>query len=126
MVMLAMIAFLVAFRLPELRHCWAAHVRIKFYFLLSCTAVATNLAVGIGGVLWVAWKRDPRFIVVGWSMRHLHIALDTMVLYGVLVKPSDGLDDSRLDGDTEETKNGSPATNKEQSTGEGRVPVMTL
>lgn len=37
----------------------------------------------------MSWRRDPRLIVVGWSMRHIHITLDAVVLYGVLLHPAD-------------------------------------
>lgn len=126
-IMLIIMVGLIVLRRVELKHCWGAHRRIKYYFCLSCTAIAVNLAVGIGGLLWLTWKRDPRFIVVGWSMRHVHIALDTLVLYGVLVKPVELTELERDTGDTEETKNGTPSqTQKNEKNGAYRVPVVTL
>ena len=87
--MLSMVVMLLATRRSELRKCWKAHWRIKYYFGLTCTAIAVNFAIGVGGLLWIVWKRDSLLIVAGWSMRHVHIALDTLLLYGVLVKHSE-------------------------------------
>lgn len=85
-VMMTIVAGLLVFRLPELRQCWMTHRRIKFYLCLSCTAIAVNLIVGAGGVMWMSGTKDPRIIVAGWCAKHIHITLDTLVLYGTLLK----------------------------------------
>lgn len=83
-IMFVMVLLLLIFRMPELKQCWQVHLRIKFYFVLTIIAIVVNLAVGVGGLLFIAWKDDPMFISVSWAMRHVHIALDTLVLYGAL------------------------------------------
>ena len=64
---------------------WHLHRRIKFYIFLSLIAIVVDLAIGIGGVVYVLDSRyKATLIVVTWTMRHVHIALDTLVLYSAL------------------------------------------
>lgn len=116
--MLFVVGALLATRRLELRKCWQAHARIKYYFGLSCIAVAVNLVIGVGGLLWVSWKRDPRFLVVGWCMRYLHIALDTIVLYGVLVN-TPATEKMGGDGDEEQNASTGPARDPSDDPGPG-------
>ena len=62
----------------------AVHRRIKFYFGLTMIAIFVDLAIGVGGVLYLVGGKDPMYIAVTWTMRHIHIALDTLVLYSAL------------------------------------------
>lgn len=88
--MLIIVVMLLVFRLPELRECWKIHRRIRFYFGLTVIAITVNLAVGIGGLLHLAWKRKTILYAISWGMRNIHIALDTLVLYSVLGVTSSG------------------------------------
>lgn len=48
-------------------------------------ATVVDLAIGIGGLVYVLDARyKARLIMVTWTMRHVHIALDTLVLYSAL------------------------------------------
>lgn len=47
-------------------------------------AIFVDLAIGVGGVLYLVGGKDPMYIAVTWTMRHIHIALDTLVLYSAL------------------------------------------
>lgn len=87
-VMLFIVGVLVVFRLPELKQCWKVHRRVKFYFCLTVIAIVVDLCIAIGGILFLTWDKDPRLVQVTWSMRQVHIALDTLVLYGTLSIPS--------------------------------------
>ena len=49
--MLAVVAWLLLFRLKEVKECWKTHVRIRFYFILTLGATAVNLGVGIAGTV---------------------------------------------------------------------------
>lgn len=62
----------------------SVHRRIKFYFGLTMIAIFVDLAIGVGGVLYLVGGKDPMYIAVTWTMRHIHIALDTLVLYSAL------------------------------------------
>lgn len=64
---------------------WQLHARIKFYMILTAIGIIVDLAIGIGGVVYVLHERyKVVLIAVTWTMRHVHIALDTLVLYGAL------------------------------------------
>lgn len=82
--MFVIVTMLLVFRLPELRECWKIHRRIRFYFGLTVIAIAVNLAVGVGGLLYLTWKRNTLLVAGSWGMRNIHIALDTLMLYGAL------------------------------------------
>lgn len=56
----------------------------RFYFGLTMIGIVVDLFIGIAGFLNVAFKADPILITVSWVMRHVHISLDTLVLYGAL------------------------------------------
>eukprot|EP00903_Cladosiphon_okamuranus_P021828 g20071.t2 len=82
---------LVLFRWTELCQVWQLNRRIKCYILLSVIATVVDLAIGIGGLVYVVYREyAPTLIVATWTMRHIHIGLDTLVLYsalGVTSKP---------------------------------------
>lgn len=64
---------------------WGLNRRVKFYFFLTVIAMVVDLAIGVGGVLThVSQRSAAEYISVTFSMRALHIALDTLVLYGAL------------------------------------------
>lgn len=114
---------LFVFRLPELRACWKVHRRMKYYFGLTAIGIVVNLTMGIGGVLFLTWKRTSMFFAIGWGMRHVHAALDTLVLYGAL-----GV--SRPEGSTDEVRSvilgESSVDVVVNSAGESRRPTSTL
>lgn len=83
-VMLAIVCGILLLRRPELKQCWVIHRRIKYYFGLTVIATTVNLVLGINGILFLIWDRDPLLLAVSWTMRQVHIALDTLVLYGAL------------------------------------------
>lgn len=44
-----------------------------------------DLSIGVGGVVYVLHERlKPPLIAATWTARHVHIALDTLVLYSAL------------------------------------------
>eukprot|EP00903_Cladosiphon_okamuranus_P012700 g11874.t1 len=83
--MLFIVIWLVLFRMKEIKECWMLHRRIRYYFGLTVLGTAVNLALGICGTLFVAGGQEhPILIIASWVFRYVHIALDTIVLYGVL------------------------------------------
>lgn len=70
---------------PLLPKVWGLHRRIKFYMTLTVIAILVDLSLGIGGVVYVLHEEyKPALIVATWTARHVHIALDTLVLYSAL------------------------------------------
>lgn len=64
---------------------WKLHGRIKFYIVLTIIAVMVDLSIGIGGIVYVLhYHLKPPLIAATWTARHVHIALDTLVLYSAL------------------------------------------
>ena len=49
--MLTVVAWLLLFRLREIKECWKIHARIRFYFMLTLVGIAVNLVLGINGVV---------------------------------------------------------------------------
>ncbi|CAM9897288.1 unnamed protein product [Scytosiphon promiscuus] len=76
-------SLLVTLRWPELCQVWRLHRRIKCYIALSMIATLVDLAIGVGGVVYLVTSWEI-LIVLSWTMRHIHIALDTIVLYSAL------------------------------------------
>ncbi|CAM9926306.1 unnamed protein product, partial [Scytosiphon promiscuus] len=62
---------------------WRVHRRIKYYMGLTLIAITVDLGVGVGGILFVLTDY-PLYTIVTWAARHVHIALDTLVLYSAL------------------------------------------
>lgn len=55
--MLVVVSLLLVFRWQELKECWNIHRRIRFYFGLTVIAIVVDLALGVGGVIYVAYNR---------------------------------------------------------------------
>ena len=51
--MFTIVAWLLLFRLPEIKECWGLHSRIRYYFGLTLVGTAVNLALGICGTIQV-------------------------------------------------------------------------
>lgn len=52
---------------------------------LTVIAIIVDLAIGFGGVAYnMVGDIKTLLIAVTWTMRHVHIALDTLVLYSAL------------------------------------------
>lgn len=49
---------------------WQLHRRIKCYITLSVVATAVDLAIGVGGVVFLLYEdTKPYLIVATWTMR---------------------------------------------------------
>eukprot|EP00752_Nemacystus_decipiens_P002666 g2494.t1 len=84
--------WLLLFRLNEAKETWKIHVRIRFYFVLTLIGIAVNITVGVCGVINFL-ADDIRYlpIMLSATFRYMHIALDTLALYGALRdKTTDG------------------------------------
>lgn len=77
---------------------WKHHRRIKYYFGLTVVAIVVDLAIGVGGILYLLTDEQARIIATTWTMRHVHIALDTLVLYSALGASRFELESSQGDG----------------------------
>eukprot|EP00752_Nemacystus_decipiens_P002690 g2512.t1 len=85
--MLIIVAWLLLFRMEEIKECWRIHARIRFYFGLTLVGIAVNLCIGICGLVnTLSDGFNAPLIVWSWVFRYVHVALDTIVLYGVLRK----------------------------------------
>ncbi|CAM9299194.1 unnamed protein product, partial [Hapterophycus canaliculatus] len=51
--MFLIVAWLVLFRLKEIKECWTLYTSIRFYFGLTLIGAAVNLALGICGTVYV-------------------------------------------------------------------------
>lgn len=54
--------------------------------------ILANLAIGLGGILFLTWQKRPPHTNVSWALRQVHIALDSLVLYGTLNVSSSRVD----------------------------------
>ncbi|CAN0278088.1 unnamed protein product [Ectocarpus sp. 6 AP-2014] len=87
--MFVIVAWLLLFRINEVKECWKVHARIRYYFGLTLIGTTVNLALGVCGTIYVVGGREKSLLIVlTWTFRHIHIALDTIVLYGVLGAPA--------------------------------------
>ncbi|CAB1101839.1 unnamed protein product [Ectocarpus sp. CCAP 1310/34] len=87
--MFVIVAWLLLFRMNEVKECWKVHARIRYYFGLTLIGTTVNLALGVCGTIYVVGGREKSLLIVlTWTFRHIHIALDTIVLYGVLGLPA--------------------------------------
>ncbi|CAM9423859.1 unnamed protein product [Ectocarpus sp. 8 AP-2014] len=88
--MLLVVSWLLLFRTKEVKQCWATHARTRYYFGLTLLAIVINIALGaieIPGADHIDLSLNH--MVWHWSIstvRFVHVALDTIVLYGVLVE----------------------------------------
>lgn len=83
-VMLVIVIVLLLRRSPELRQCWKVHRRVRSYICLSGIAIVADFAMGVAGILWLVYDDEPGIGPSARCLRQLHIALDTLVLYGTL------------------------------------------
>ncbi|CAN0194386.1 unnamed protein product [Ectocarpus sp. 12 AP-2014] len=87
--MFVIVAWLLLFRMNEVKECWKVHSRIRYYFGLTLIGTIVNLALGVCGTIYVVGGREKSLLIVlTWTFRHIHIALDTIVLYGVIGVPA--------------------------------------
>ncbi|CAN0277777.1 unnamed protein product [Ectocarpus sp. 6 AP-2014] len=92
--MFGIAVWLLLFRVTEVKECWAVHARIRYYFGLTRIGIIVNLAVGVCGTIYILGSPQHLFLfVISWIARHIHIALDTIVLYGVLGAPARQVDE---------------------------------
>ena len=49
--MLVIVAWLLLFRMTEIKACWKVHARIRFYSMLTLVGTAVNLSIGICGTV---------------------------------------------------------------------------
>ncbi|CAN0564654.1 unnamed protein product [Ectocarpus sp. 12 AP-2014] len=83
--MFVIVAWLLLFRMKEVKECWRIDARIRYYFCLTLLGTAVNIGIGICSTLFVIGDMDePRLAIWSWVSRYIHVALDTVVLYGVL------------------------------------------
>ncbi|CAN0497251.1 unnamed protein product, partial [Ectocarpus sp. 12 AP-2014] len=83
--MFVIVAWLLLFRMKEVKECWRIDVRIRYYFCLTLLGTAVNIGIGICSTVSVIGDMDdPRLATWSWVFRFIHVALDTFVLYGVL------------------------------------------
>lgn len=57
--MFFIVAWLLVFRMKEVKECWQLHRRIKYYFSLTLIGTAVNLGLGICGTLTLSFE-NPR------------------------------------------------------------------
>lgn len=56
--MFVIMAWLLLYRLPEVKECWRLHTRIRYYFGLTLVGTAVNLALGVCGLIHVSRAND--------------------------------------------------------------------
>lgn len=56
--MLVIVAWLLLFRMKEVKECWKVHVRIRYYFGLTIIGTAVNLGLGIVGLAYIIRDKD--------------------------------------------------------------------
>ncbi|CAN0129325.1 unnamed protein product [Ectocarpus sp. 4 AP-2014] len=87
--MFGIVSWLLTFRMKEIKECWEAHIRIRYYLCLTLLGTAVNLGLGICGVVFVIGDQQESLLQIwSWLFRYIHIAVDTFVLYGVLQEGS--------------------------------------
>ncbi|CAM9316648.1 unnamed protein product, partial [Ectocarpus fasciculatus] len=87
--MLAIVSWLLLFRMTEIKECWKMHACLRYYFGLTLLGTVGNLALGVCGTIYVVGDMTrPLLIVVSWGFRQVRIALDTIVLHSVLATKS--------------------------------------
>eukprot|EP00752_Nemacystus_decipiens_P005592 g5061.t1 len=92
--MFCIVAWLLRFRMKEIKECWNTHRRIRYYFGLTVVGTAVSLGIGICGTINVNLEEPNKLLFVwSWVFRFIHIALDTFVLYGVLRDRSTNIDE---------------------------------
>ncbi|CAB1104991.1 unnamed protein product [Ectocarpus sp. CCAP 1310/34] len=56
--MFVIVAWLLLFRMTEIKECWKTHARIRYYFGLTLIATGVNLILGICGVIYLIGDRE--------------------------------------------------------------------
>ncbi|CBN78238.1 expressed unknown protein [Ectocarpus siliculosus] len=56
--MIAIVTWLLLFRMKEIKECWKVHTRIRYYFGLTLIATAVNLVLGIFGTVYIVGGRQ--------------------------------------------------------------------
>ncbi|CAN0303805.1 unnamed protein product [Ectocarpus sp. 12 AP-2014] len=56
--MIVIVAWLLLFRMKEIKECWKVHTRIRYYFGLTLIATAVNLVLGIFGTVYIVGERQ--------------------------------------------------------------------
>ncbi|CAM9206720.1 unnamed protein product [Ectocarpus sp. 4 AP-2014] len=83
--MFVIVSWLMVFRMRAIKECWKLHARIRYYFVLTVIGTAVNLVLGISGISYVFRANAGEYLLsLTWAFRYAHVALDTIVLYGVL------------------------------------------
>ncbi len=49
--MFAIVAWLLLFRMEEIKQCWKLHSRIRYYFGLTILGTVVNLGLGVCGTI---------------------------------------------------------------------------
>lgn len=58
--MAIIVAWLLWFRMKEIKQCWKLHVRIRYYLCLTIFGTAVYLALGIGGTINIIALEEPK------------------------------------------------------------------
>ncbi|CAB1115368.1 unnamed protein product [Ectocarpus sp. CCAP 1310/34] len=58
--MIAIVAWLLLFRMKEIKECWKVHTRIRYYFGLTLIATGVNLVLGIFGTVYIVGEGQRR------------------------------------------------------------------
>ncbi|CAM9794076.1 unnamed protein product [Ectocarpus fasciculatus] len=56
--MIGIVAWLLLFRMKEIKECWKVHARIRYYFGLTLIATGVNLVLGIFGTVYIVGGRQ--------------------------------------------------------------------
>lgn len=54
--MFIIVAWLLLFRMNEVKACWKINARLRFYFMLTLVGTAVNLGIGICGAVNIQAK----------------------------------------------------------------------
>lgn len=52
--MFAIVAWLVRYRMKELKDCWQGNTPIRYYFCLTLIGIVLDLALGVCGIVFVS------------------------------------------------------------------------
>ncbi|CAM9976969.1 unnamed protein product [Pylaiella littoralis] len=83
--MFIIVTWLLLFWMGEIKECWKNHVRVRYYFGLTLIGTLVNLALGVCGTAFVVRDSEEELLIVlTLTFRYIHVALDTIILHGVL------------------------------------------
>ncbi|CAM9199407.1 unnamed protein product [Choristocarpus tenellus] len=96
-IMAGVLSFAMCRGLKELLNSTPSN-RVKLYFVLSLLGTIINLYNGIASVLDETFtsRSSRELIMIGWSLKYVHISLDTMVFLILLGRGAVKLQDSRV------------------------------